>query len=330
MSLILGLDEVGRGAWAGPLAIGAVVFDSAVTPDGLKDSKKLTKRQRENLNREIKSQAIAIGIGFVDAPTIDNIGLSAALKLAANRAFFQISADICSQIDQIIIDGTIKLLDDSRVTTLVKADDKIASVSAAAITAKVARDHYMSQLDKVFPDYHFSRHVGYGTSLHSEKISQFGVLNGIHRESFAPIAKVLKGNSQSSYFNSSRNFNVRQNRGKISRNLGYESENIAANFLVSRGHKIIARNWKTKFCEIDIISICEQTLFFTEVKYRENAFHGNGLDAITPKKLAKMRKAVEIFIGVYSDFYKNFDIKISAISLHENPPKIDKFIENIY
>jgi ribonuclease HII len=135
MSLILGIDEVGRGAWAGPLAVGAVVFDSRNAPAGLRDSKKLTKIQREKLSREIKQSAISIGVAWVDAKIIDRIGLSRSLKLAAENAFSQIPPDIRENLDQIVVDGTIQLLDDPRAITLVKADDKIASVSAASIVA---------------------------------------------------------------------------------------------------------------------------------------------------------------------------------------------------
>jgi ribonuclease HII len=197
--MILGIDEVGRGAWAGPLVVGAVAFDDElatchpelVSGSGkLKDSKQLTKHQRETLSLQIKSSAVAVGIGWVDAVTLDKIGLSQALKLATIRAFAHIPPDICNQLDQIIIDGTIKLLDDPRVITLVKADAKIAAVSAGAIAAKVARDTYMQRLSRLFPDYNFEKHVGYGTASHRTALERFGALDGIHRKSFAPVAKV--------------------------------------------------------------------------------------------------------------------------------------------
>jgi ribonuclease HII len=319
MGLILGIDEVGRGAWAGPLAVGAVILDSTLTPSGLADSKALSARQREQLMYDIKQSAISVGIGWVSAAQIDQIGLSPALHLATQRAYDQLAqTDI---IDQIIIDGTIKLLDDARATTLIKADAKIAAVSAAAIVAKVARDHYMARLDQISPDFHFSKHVGYGTALHREALRQFGALDGIHRQSFAPVSGLqVKPPPKTT---------IRQRRGYASRELGYAAEDVAATFLKKQGHKIIVRNFKTRLYEIDIISLKQKTLYFTEVKFREKADFGDGLAAITPKKLAQMRRAAELFLAQRAEFAKDFDIRLSAIALSQNPPQVDEFIDTI-
>ncbi len=165
--MILGIDEVGRGPWAGPLVVGAVVLGGAQI-EGLTDSKKLTKKRRDVLDVEIREKALGFGLGWVTANEIDDIGLSQALKLATRRAVEQISA----AYHEIIIDGTVNFLADTNkgqyVTTMKKADLLIPSVSAASIIAKVARDNYMSQQDDVYPGYGFSRHVGYGTALHVE------------------------------------------------------------------------------------------------------------------------------------------------------------------
>src|SRR5687767_2979 len=124
-AMIVGIDEVGRGAWAGPMAVGAVILGGAEI-DGLTDSKKLTKKQREALDLEIRQKALAIGIGWVSARDIDAIGLTAALKLASRRALSHIRRDY----KEIIIDGNIKFIDDPRVSTLPKADLLVPSVSA--------------------------------------------------------------------------------------------------------------------------------------------------------------------------------------------------------
>ncbi|HSW92135.1 MAG TPA: ribonuclease HII [Candidatus Saccharimonadales bacterium] len=179
--MIVGIDEVGRGAWAGPMVVGAVLLGDA-TIDGLTDSKKLTKKQRERLDIEIRQKAVAIGIGWVSAKQIDTIGLSNALKLASRRALAQIH----NNYDEIIIDGTIALIDDPRVTLMKKADLLVPSVSAASIVAKVARDNYMRHLDQVFPGYAFTGHVGYGTLLHRQAIATLGV-TPLHRLSYAPL-----------------------------------------------------------------------------------------------------------------------------------------------
>ncbi len=185
--MILGIDEVGRGPWAGPLVIGAVVLGGA-TIEGLTDSKKLTKKKREQLDIEIREKAAGFGLGWVTAVEIDEIGLSAALNLATKRAVEQVTAPY----HEIIIDGTINFLKgtskESYVTTLKKADLLIPSVSAASIIAKVARDCYMAEQDGIYTGYGFASHVGYGTAAHRAAIDTLGV-TPLHRLSFAPLVK---------------------------------------------------------------------------------------------------------------------------------------------
>lgn len=185
--MILGIDEVGRGPWAGPLVVGAVVLGD-VEIDGLTDSKKLTKKRRELLDIEVRERAAGFGLGWVHADEIDQIGLSASLVLATKRAVEQVNASY----SEITIDGTINFLKDTTkgryVTTLPKADLLIPSVSAASIIAKVARDRYMANQDDIFPGYKFVSHVGYGTAAHRAAIEELGV-TPLHRLSFAPLAK---------------------------------------------------------------------------------------------------------------------------------------------
>jgi ribonuclease HII len=189
--MILGIDEVGRGPWAGPLVIGAVVLGDA-NIEGLTDSKKLTKKRREELDPLIREQAAGYGLGWVHSDEIDEIGLSEALRLATIRAVEQIKAPY----HEIIIDGTINFLQDTTkgkfVTTLPKGDLLIPSISAASIIAKVARDNFMTQQDLAYPGYNFKSHVGYGTAAHKKAIDELGV-TPLHRRSFAPIAKVISG-----------------------------------------------------------------------------------------------------------------------------------------
>ncbi|MDK2899047.1 MAG: ribonuclease [Patescibacteria group bacterium] len=185
--MILGIDEVGRGSWAGPLVVGAVVLDG-VKIEGLTDSKKLTKKRREVLDIEIREKAVGFGLGWVDASELDKVGLSMALILATKRAVEQVLVSY----SEIVIDGTVNFLANTNkgryVTTLKKADLLIPSVSAASIIAKVARDNYMRLQSDVYPDYGFENHVGYGTELHRNAINKLGV-TPLHRLSFAPLKK---------------------------------------------------------------------------------------------------------------------------------------------
>ncbi len=180
--MIVGVDEVGRGCWAGPLVAGAVLLDKPI--EGLKDSKKLTKLQREKLEVTIRAKAVAIGLGWVEPAEIDSVGLTEAVRLAMHRAV----AEITAQYSEIIIDGNYNFLADiPNTSTLVKADDLIPAVSAASIVAKVARDNWMAEHAATqFPGYGFEKHVGYGTAVHRQALADFGVC-ALHRLSYKPV-----------------------------------------------------------------------------------------------------------------------------------------------
>ena len=185
---IVGIDEVGRGSWAGPLVAGAVVLARPI--DGLNDSKKLTKLQREKLAAEIQVEALAVGLGWVEPAELDSIGLTAAVGLAMQRALEQITVDF----DEIIIDGNLNYFpDDARAKAVIKADASVGAVSAASIVAKVARDNYMANVaHRKYPEYAFDKHVGYGTSLHQQMLKLYGACD-LHRKSFRPVQALLEG-----------------------------------------------------------------------------------------------------------------------------------------
>ena len=198
--MILGIDEVGRGPWAGPLVVGAVILGGAEI-DGLDDSKKLTKKRRELLGVEIREQAAAWVLGWVSAGELDEVGMSEALRLATRRAVTQIQAQCREKklaFDEIIIDGTVNFLADTAleqyVTVMAKADGLIPSVSAASIIAKVARDQFMAEQDAVYPGYGFASNAGYGVAKHRAAIERLGV-TPLHRLSFAPLAKYVSANN---------------------------------------------------------------------------------------------------------------------------------------
>ncbi len=182
----VGIDEVGRGCWAGPLVAGAVILGQPIA--GLKDSKKLTKKRRKMLAVEIQLQAIAVGLGWVQPREIDELGLTKAVSLAMRRALDQIAVSY----DEIIIDGNLNFLpDELKARAVIKADDTVPAVSAASIVAKVARDNFMAQISSKYPGYGFDKHVGYGTALHLEQLKVHGVCD-LHRCSFKPVAALLQ------------------------------------------------------------------------------------------------------------------------------------------
>ena len=277
--MILGIDEVGRGPWAGPLVIGACILHDNPREDWqerLTDSKKLTPKKREELNEIILKEAVATGLGWVSAAELDEIGISKALRLACRRAVKEVQSKKVP-FSEIIIDGTVNFLSGTPlgpyVSTLKKGDFLIKEISAASIIAKVARDRYMVDLAKKYPAYGFDRHVGYGTKLHREMLTAHGPCPE-HRKSFKPLKK----------------------EKTLAKKHGDAGENVAAAYLINHGHRILARNYKTKYYEIDIISKKDDTIYFTEVKYRKNALHGSPLEAITKAKLKQMTFAANAFI----------------------------------
>jgi ribonuclease HII len=205
---IAGLDEVGRGPLAGPVVAAAVVLPRGFSHDGIKDSKLLTAKQRETVAPVIRSQAQSWGIGVVEVEEIDRINILKASLLAMAKAF----AALRPRPDYLLIDGNQpipaqwleSLNQPSAATpqqkTIVKGDRLCLSIAAASILAKVARDAMMIDLDRLFPDYGFAGHKGYGSAAHLEALRRFGP-SPVHRRSFKPVRDVSgeNGNDESGY-----------------------------------------------------------------------------------------------------------------------------------
>lgn len=184
---VIGIDEVGRGSWAGPLLVVAARPRTQL-PHGITDSKKITRLRRQSLLQGI-IEACDLGEGWVQPEEIDELGMTAAMRLGVSRALLGIAA----QTDEaIIIDGLINYVptDYTRVECIAKADGLHLVVGAASIYAKVVRDAYMARVARFYPLYAFEKHVGYGTKLHRTLLSTHGV-SPLHRKSFAPVRAFL-------------------------------------------------------------------------------------------------------------------------------------------
>ena len=309
--MILGIDEVGRGPYAGPLVIGACILgdwqnsENAEWIEKLTDSKKLSAKRREELYVLIKEKALAAATGWVSSAEIDEIGLSEALRLATRRAVEQIQQTMVP-FSEIIIDGTMNFLVGTKlekyVSTLKKGDFLVKEISAASILAKVERDNYMAKLDAVYPKYGFGKHVGYGTAAHQKAMEEFG-LTPEHRRSFRPVREIAENKITAKQLGD-RGEQMIANEITC-KQLGDRGEQVVVDYLEASRHEIVARNYKTKLFEVDIISQKDRVLYFTEVKYRRDSDFGAGLDFIDQKKQQKMRLSVKGFMEAnpeYADF----------------------------
>jgi ribonuclease HII len=177
-----GVDEAGRGPWAGPVVAAAVMLNPDSIPQGLNDSKKLSEAKREQLFAQIM-QSATVGVGIISARQIDELNILQATYLAMKNAIARLN----SPPTLALIDGNRAPDLSIRTQTIVAGDAKCLSIAAASIIAKVTRDRIMQDLDAQFPKYGFAAHKGYGTALHMQALQQFGPCSE-HRKSYKPVA----------------------------------------------------------------------------------------------------------------------------------------------
>lgn len=190
---VVGIDEVGRGAWAGPVTVAAVMLDPDALPAGARDSKRLSPARREVVAERIHRSAL-VGIGHADNDEVDAVGLAAALREAARRAFTAVMALPAAPDDPLVlVDGPHDLLrlPDVEVTTLVRGDAASVSIAAASVVAKVDRDRRMAEADPAHPAYGFVRNRGYASPEHVGALERLGPC-ALHRRSWAPIARLVQ------------------------------------------------------------------------------------------------------------------------------------------
>ncbi len=183
---IAGVDEVGRGAWCGPVVAAAVILPEEARIDGLRDSKQLSAQRREQLDALIRSHAIAVGIGFADAATIDAINIRRATQQAMLAAIAQLNP----QPDFLLIDAE-QLNTHCAQQKIIHGDAVSVSIAAASIVAKVYRDAWLREMDREYPHYGLAAHKGYGVAAHRKALLEHGPC-ALHRKSFAPVRAALE------------------------------------------------------------------------------------------------------------------------------------------
>lgn len=187
---VCGVDEAGRGPLAGPVYAAAVILDPARPIAGLADSKKLSARMRERLEKEIHDKALAWAVAFATVEEIDAINILQATLLAMQRAV----AGLNTVPDEILVDGNRLPALAQPARAIIGGDATVAEISAASILAKTARDAEMMRLHLVAPQYGLDRHKGYGTAAHLEALRRHGAA-AFHRRSFAPVRQLLEASA---------------------------------------------------------------------------------------------------------------------------------------
>jgi ribonuclease HII len=191
MTLVAGVDEAGRGPWAGPVVVAAVILDPNKPINGLDDSKKLSAKKRDDLYDKVIDNAISYSFKFIQVPLIDRMNI-----LAATLYGMQLSVSgLDTKPSEVLVDGRDLPKIPYKGRAIIGGDAKEQSIAAASIVAKVQRDRYMMKLGDKYPEYGFSSHKGYGTKIHQEALHKYGVLIH-HRKSFAPIRRMLQSNIQ--------------------------------------------------------------------------------------------------------------------------------------
>ncbi|WKZ31026.1 MAG: ribonuclease HII [Candidatus Dojkabacteria bacterium] len=189
---VVGLDEAGRGPWAGPVTAGAVIIgDDTQIVSSVRDSKKMSFKQREEAFEEIKESCVGWGIGEISSTEIDRVGIQKAVLMAMFSAIKQAEEMVGVRADYLIVDGkNVLLLAGYKMEKMNKGDANHYSIAAASVLAKVHRDRVMKQYAEKYPLYGFDSHMGYGTAAHRAALQAYGPTE-IHRKTYKPVAALI-------------------------------------------------------------------------------------------------------------------------------------------
>ena len=301
MRIIAGVDEVGRGPLAGPVVAAAVILPKNHTIEGLRDSKKISKKRRESLFPLIYEQAIDIGTGEVDVKTIDKINIREATFKAMKMAL----DDLSTIPDRALIDG--HPLNDQSIPNegIIGGDDKVDSIKAASIIAKVTRDRIMKEYSIIFPEYGFENHSGYGTKIHIEALEKYRA-TPIHRRSFKPVKNLMP------------TFKWLVDHDRIS----WMGKKLAALHLKKSGMSVMDLDWEgISNNSIDIVAKDNDHLIFVDV----NTYYKNQDDLKKDNEVDRLKKNMLPAMNLYlSDklAVSNFRIDSISVILRSNNPEI--------
>jgi ribonuclease HII len=304
MALIAGVDEAGRGPLAGPVVAAAVILPEDHMIKGLRDSKELSKSKRETLFPIIHEQSIGVGVGQVGVKIIDEINIREATLKAMQIAL----GNLPKRPDKALIDGHPLKNQIIPNEGVVGGDDLIDSIKAASIIAKVTRDRIMEDYGRIFPEYGFEKHNGYGTKVHMDALDTHRA-TPIHRRSFKPVKYKLPTLTWLS----------------DQTLIDWMGEKLAALNLYEKGMKVLEMN---RNCpphgEIDIIAMDEDEIVFIDVKTGYKTNPNILVEEITQKRITQLIHAIQ----AYQDDMEqkdNFRIDSMAVFLKKDQPMIKHF-----
>ena len=307
---VAGLDEVGRGCLAGPVAGGAVIFSPNPADelfDLVRDSKRLSAIQRENAYDAITEFALSCAVGWTSAAEIDKIGIAPSVRRAMRRAL----AKLDPQATHLLIDAIPLPSSGLPQKSIIRGDSKSLSIAAASIVAKVERDRYMASLAEKHPSYGFESHKGYGTRMHLNAIAELGPCHA-HRMSFAPVKR-----------------EAHRLRPLSSTVIGRWAESFVAASLEERGVRIVDRNFRTRFGEVDLIAADGNSLRFVEVRARRQSGFGAPAETVSPAKARRIIAASEEYLQRERANWSDWRIDVAAVELDEwSRPAAVEFIES--
>ena len=296
MTITAGVDEVGRGPLAGPVVAAAVILPEDHTIEGLRDSKKLSKMKREFLFPLIYEQAIGVGIGEVDVKTIDAINIREATFKAMEIAL----NDLSTVPEKALIDG--HPLNNQVIPNegIIGGDDKVDSIKAASIIAKVTRDRIMKEYAIIFPEYDFENNSGYGTKKHKDALKHYRA-TPIHRRSFKPVKELMP------------TFKWLESNGRID----WIGKKLAALYIKNKGLDVIKLDFINESTgHIDIIAKKGNQFIFIDVNtsYLDN-------NSISEKRDNDLKSAIDVYCKENS-LRSNFRIDTISVILRSNKPEI--------
>ena len=270
-SLFCGTDEAGRGPLAGPVFAAAVHLANSRI-EGLNDSKKLSEKKREKLFLEICEKS-KYSIASASVEEIESLNILEASQLAMRRAVEELQKKV--KVELVLVDGNIARNFPIPAICIVGGDGKSASIAAASILAKVSRDRFMREMDITYPDYGFAKHKGYGTKAHYEAIAKYGP-SPIHRLSFL------------------KKYYARQTPKPKS--TGAIGEDVAFEYLQTKGYSLITRNFRCRYGEIDLIVSDTRFIVFVELKLRDNASFAQATEFVSSHKQKKLHQTAEMWL----------------------------------